>query len=116
MQVDVEIALLDATAAELTRIQLELPQGFQVEDRSDTGWGVVITTSRELPNNFSKAIDDFLTPLSALGDLVRTYAGILRVGVFYGTVNCTIRLESYDRLMMLGLPLEISTYPSDDDN
>ncbi|HEB93943.1 MAG TPA: hypothetical protein ENI94_10875 [Gammaproteobacteria bacterium] len=115
MQVDVEIALINASANELKVIQADLPPGFFIEDRSDRGWGLVIRTTQKLSDDFSEAIDVFLEPLSPLVEMVSSHAGILRVCVFYSTVTCTMRLNSCDRLAVFGLPLEISTYPSSDE-
>ena len=115
MQVDVELALVNAPANDLKAIQDDLPSGFFIEDRSDRGWGLVIRTTQELSDNVSDSINVFLEPLSPLVRMISDYVGILRVGVFYDTVTCTMRLNSCDRLAELGLLLEISTYPSSDD-
>lgn len=115
MQVDVELSLVNAPANELKAIQDDLPSGFFVEDRSDRGWGLVIRTTQKLSDDFSDSIDAFLEPLSPLVKMISNHAGILRVGVFYNTVTCTMRLNSCERLAEFGLLLEISTYPSSDD-
>lgn len=115
MQVDVELAFVNASADQLKSIQDDLPPGFFVEDRSDRGWGLVIRTTQQLSDDLSSAIDAFLEPLSPLVKMVGNHGGILRVGVFYDTVTCTMRLKSCDRLAVFGLPLEISTYPSSDE-
>lgn len=115
MQVDVELALIDASTAELFYFQSKLPVGFYVEDKSDRGWGLVIRTTRELPDDFSNAVDTFLEPLSSLAEVIGVYDGLLRIGVFYDTATCTMRLNSYDRLADFKLPLEITAYPSSDE-
>jgi hypothetical protein len=114
MQVDVELALINAPADQLGVIQDQLPSVFFVDDQSHRGWGLVIRTSQQLSDDLSDAIDAFLVPLSPLAKMINNHSGILRIGVFYDTVTCTMRLNSYDRLTEFGLPLEISTYPSSD--
>ena len=98
-------------------IQDNLPDDFFVEDRSDNGWGLVIRTTQQLSDDFSEAIDAFLEPLTRglLAKMVSSHAGILRVGVFYSTCSCTMLLSSCDRLAAFGLSLEISTYPSSEE-
>ena len=113
-KIDVELALVDASVGELKRLLSDLPSEFHVEDRSDNGWGLVICTSQNLPDNFSNAVDDFLKPLSLLVGVISSHKGILRVGVFYDTMTCTMRLNSSDQLSVFKLSLEISTYPSSD--
>lgn len=115
MQIDVELALVDASADELNGIKSDLPSEFYVEDRTDKGWGLVIRTTRKLPDDFGNAVDAFLEPLSPLAEMVGNHVGVLRAGVFYDTVTCTMRLNSSDRLVAFGLSLEISTYPSSDE-
>jgi hypothetical protein len=115
MQVDIELALVDASADELKGLQSYLPSGFYVEDRSDRGWGLVIRTTQKLSGDFSCAIDAFLGPLCPMIEIISNHAGVLRVGVFYNTITCTMRLNSCERLSTFRLPIEISTYPSSDE-
>jgi hypothetical protein len=114
MQIDVELALINAPANELKDIQDDLPSVYFVEDRSNLGWGLVIQTTRKLTGDFNDSIYAFLEPLNPMINLARKYSGILRVGVFYNTVTCTMRLNSCERLAEFGMELEISTYPSSD--
>jgi hypothetical protein len=93
MQIDVELALVNASVDQLKNIQDDLPSKFFVEDRSDRGWGLVIRTTQNLPDDFSSAIDAFLEPLIPLVKIVGNQGEILRVGVFYDTVTCTMRLK-----------------------
>lgn len=115
MQIDVELALVDTSMDELVNLQRDLPSEFYVEDRSDKGWGVVIRTRRKLSDDFNDAINGFLTPLNSLVELIISHKRILRVGVFYNTATCTMRLNSSDPLTAFKLPLEITVYPSSDE-
>lgn len=115
MQLDVELALIDMSADDLNDIKSHLPTGFYVEDRSDKGWGLVVRAKQKLMDDFNGAINAFLEPLTPMINIIRNHTGLLRVGVFYNTVNCTMRLNSFDRLSEFGLPIEISTYPSSDE-
>lgn len=112
MQIDVELALVNASVGHLTNILDTLPSGYLVEDRSELGWGLVVRVAQKLPNDFNSAIESFLEPLSSLVKIIRCHGGVLRVGIFFETFTCTIRLKSYERLVELGLSLEISIYPS----
>lgn len=116
MQIDVELALLDAATNEFGDIQSNLSSGFYLEDRTEIGWGLVIRATQELSDNFDNAIDGFLEPLSSLAEVIGSHKGVLRIGVFYDTATCTLRLNSYDRLAAFKLPLEITVYPSSDED
>lgn len=116
MHLDVELALIGASAGELTGLQSSLPAGYYVEDKFDRGWGLVLRTTRELSNDFSRVVDGFLEPLNPLAKVIGDNEGILRIGVFYSTATCTIRLKSYDQLAAFKLPLEITAYPTSDDD
>ena len=112
MQIDVELALVSATAIQFNDIEDNLPQGFFIEDRTDRGWGLVIRTTHKFSEELSSAIDVFIEPLMPLIELADDHEGVLRVGIFYDTINCTVCIKSFDRLAEFGLPLEISIYPS----
>ncbi len=114
MQIDIELALLNASLDQLKEIENRLPPGFIVEDRTDRGWGLVICIIGELPDDVSGAISDFLQQLSSVTDIISSSAGIMRVGVFHNTANCTMEFNCLARLNEFGLSLEISTYPSMD--
>ncbi len=115
MQIDVELALVNATVSELKYFQDNLPGGFYVEDKSDRNWGLVIRTTQKLPEDFTAAIDDFLGAISSLVELINNYDRVLRVGIFYETATCTIQLNSYNQLLKFRMPIEISVYPSTDE-
>ena len=68
-----------------------------------------------MSDDFSNAVDAFLEPLNSLVKVIGDHEGILRIGVFYDTATCTMRLNSYDQLAAFKLSLEITTYPSSDD-
>ncbi|MDR3054184.1 MAG: hypothetical protein LBU53_02105 [Zoogloeaceae bacterium] len=115
MQVEIELALMDATVAELKEIRRILPYGMSAENRSAQGWGIVISTGQSSLNNPSDVVDEFLNSLHSLKEIIRRHKSVLRVAIFYTTINCTIRFKSCERLAELGLGLEISTYPVSDD-
>jgi hypothetical protein len=115
MQIDLELALVNATENEIKDFQDNLPDGFYVEDRSDKNWGFVIRTIEKPSEDFSTAINNFLEPLNSLSGLVRSCSSILRVGVFYDTATCTMRLNSYDQLTLFKASIEITVYPFSDE-
>ena len=115
MQIDVELALINASSNNIKYLQSHLPTEFYIEDRSDRGWGIVIRTTQKSFDDFSATINNFLEPLNPLIEIISNSGGILRVGVFYSTVTCTIRLNYYEQLAIFRLPIEISTYPSFDE-
>jgi hypothetical protein len=115
MQVDIELALLDATVAELEEIQRLLPNDMLAEPRFAQGWGIVISTTQNSSNNPSDAVDEFLNVLYSLKEIILRHNGVLRVAIFYTTIDCTIRFKSCERLTEFGLCLEISTYPVSED-
>lgn len=115
MSVDLELAMTGAEADSLRDIQESLPDSYYAEDRSDKGWGLAIRSATDMSGNCSDAIRTFLEPLNPLTDWILAHDGIMRVGIFHVTVNCTIHLDCCGELARLGLLLEVSTYPSVDD-
>lgn len=115
MQVDLELALTNPSDIEIHLVQERLPEDFYVEDRSKKGWGLVIRTSRELPEDEASAVDFFLSQLRPLADLIKRTTAIFRVGAFHDTVTCTVHFKSCTDLVTLGASLEISTYPCSDE-
>lgn len=115
MQVDLELALTNPGDIEVHFIQERLPEDFYAEDRSKKGWGLVIRTSRELPDDEASAVDFFLSQLCPLADLIKKTTAIFRVGAFHNTVTCTVHFKSCADLVAMGASLEISTYPCSDE-
>ena len=115
MQVEIELALMDAAVVELKEIRRILPYSMSAENRYAQGWGIVISTGQSSLNNPSDVVDEFLNSLHPLKEIIRQHKGMLRIAIFYTTVNCTIRVNSCNRLSEFGLGLEISTYPVSDD-
>lgn len=114
MQIDLELALVDASRDELVTLQSSIPKDFFVEDQTNRGWGLVIRTTLQLLDDLSDSVDSFLEPLSPLAKMIGDHEGILRVGIFYNTATCTMQIASCERLALFKLSLEISTYPSSD--
>jgi hypothetical protein len=112
MQIDIELALLDATAEDVIYIQNAIPSGVFFENKVNLDWGIVIRVSRSLPDNICDAIDTFLDLMRPLKNIINSYKGILRVAIFYTTGMFTILLNSFDKLTEFGLKLEISNYPT----
>lgn len=94
--------------------------GYNVEDKSSSGWGCVISRGqcwegdrREL----STLIVEFISPLNSLILDARDHVSstiIIRLGIYYDTFTLTLR---FDRNALQSLndacaELEISSYPS----
>lgn len=114
MEISVELALVDAPLSAKQSIQQKLPAKFLVKDHSDRGWGLVIRYSQKLPSELNEAINVFLKPLIPLIDIVGNNDGVLRIGVFFSTACCTLRLNPCEQLTELKIPIEITTYPAFD--
>ncbi|MDR2260521.1 MAG: hypothetical protein LBE06_06215 [Azoarcus sp.] len=115
MQIDLELALLDTTEEDVREIQNVLPSGVFFENKVNLGWGIVIRVTKSLPDNICDAIDIFLDLIRPLKNIINSHVGVLRVAVFYSTYTSTIQLNSFEKLTEFGLKLEISNYPTLDD-
>lgn len=116
MQIDLELALTDPACILLEEIQAQLPAEFYAEDRSNRDWGLVIRATRAIPVDVGDAIELFLVPLRPISNIIRQAGAVLRVGVFYDTVTCTLQIRSCKDLGEMGISLEISVYPSSDED
>ncbi len=116
MDIDIEIAMPEISEAKRAEILGALPRDFYSEDRESQGWGTVIRMSSVLPEGLDAAVSAFLGGLKGIAPSVASAGGILRLAVYHQTYTCTVRLNSVQLISEFGLALEISTYPTADDD
>ena len=112
MQIDIELALLDANLEDAEEFENALPSGVFFEDKINLGWGIVIRVTKSLSDNLCDAINTFLDLVRPLKQIISSHVVVLRVAVFYSTCTSTIQINSFDKLIEFGLRLEISNYPT----
>jgi len=114
MEIDLELALLDYPKEQLPELIKALPSGYVCEEKYDLGWGAVIRTVNDLPDNIDESLDEFFEGLKGIGHVLEECNGLLRVAIFYDTLTLTCRFNSIRHLCDYSIGLEVSTYPSND--
>jgi hypothetical protein len=112
MQLDIELALTGVLDAPMIARLAKLPQGYNIEDRSKRGWGLVLRTRRKVPTTVDEAISEFLIGIISIKDPIRAGKGILRIAVHSETVNTTVNISVVELICDYRLQLEISIYPT----
>jgi len=120
---DIEIVFPAITMDTLKGFVDEFPisSGCSVDDKSDRGWGCVVTRDQCWEGDrrkISKLIVEFVTPLQSLIQAVINQVdspAIVRLGIYYSTFTLTVSLDrqALECLSSIGAELEVSTYPSD---
>lgn len=116
MQIDIELAITGFGAKQYQMLVKEIPPAYTVEDRSDTGYGLVVRNeSFEGVNEISGNLEGFLEHLMPLSGMVRDHGCIVRVAVFsyLATTTANFSLNSLNALRNFNSTLEISVYPID---
>jgi hypothetical protein len=102
-----------------------LPNGYAIEDKSDRGWGCVISLDHSWQGDrreVSALIVEFIELLHPIIiSVVNSHANstaMVRLGVYYSTYTLTLLLNKtvHKLLGEMGVELEISTYPSDEES
>jgi hypothetical protein len=123
---DIELALIKPIDENLLIfINSYVVEGYSVENKNDLGWGYVISKDEEWVGDRRKISDlicRFLSDIEAIILRVRDVRPkidpILRIGLYYGSYTFTINLlkESINKMERAGVELELSLYPSLEDN
>lgn len=109
---EIELALTKPTDDSLHVLERELSSSFHLEDRTHSGWGLVISSNRAQKQGLLEdAVLDFLKELMSVERTIKASAGILRIAVYNDAVTCTLRLHDFRVIVELGLKLEITIYP-----
>lgn len=116
VDIDIEVAFPGVSATQGSQLFGTLPKDFYFEEREAQGWGVVIATSRDLPEDVDDAIMTFLQPLERIATQISSARGILRLAVYYDTYTCTLRINCVGLIAEYGLSLEVSAYPTSGDD
>lgn len=117
MQSDIELAITGLGAGQQKSVVDAIPRSFTVEDRSSTGYGLVIrSASSEVEEEINKKLELILGPLAAIAGLVTNKDCIVRVAIFSSTATTTATLSSrsLEILRMFNAKLEMSVYPIDE--
>lgn len=110
---DVELAL---TSPRFSIAELEdvLSDAYCVEDRTENGWGYVVTAREESEAaSLDGTVEEFLKGLDNIETLTFNSGAILRVAVFSNTASTTILLKC-QHIARFGAIAEISFYATDE--
>ena len=116
---DIELALTSISPELLKKVYAGITRaGYDVENRSDLGWGYVVVADEAVGDGLNDALSKFLKDLSPFADVIALSSPIIRVARFCTTYTCTTQL-SHDNLSQLAkfqAALEISVYPTSDED
>lgn len=122
---DIEIAFPDISFGALKGLAAGLlPNGYSIEDKSDRGWGCVISLDhswqgdrRQVSGLIVEFIELFRPIIISVVKNQANSTPIVRLGVYHSTWGLTLLLSKtvHKCLGEMDVELEISTYPSDDD-
>lgn len=118
MQSDIELAVTGLSGDRRATLAIKVPHAYTVEDRSSTGYGLVIRSdSSESNEEINAKLESFLKTLLPIADIVRGHGSILRVAVYssLATTTTTFSLSCINLLRELDAKLEVSVYPLDQD-
>ena len=116
MQSDIELAVTGLGGDRRAMLAIKVPHACTVEDRSSTGYGLVIrNSSSENNEDISAKLESFLKPLLPIADIVKGHGSIVRVAVYssLATTTATFSLSCINLLQELDAKLEVSVYPLD---
>lgn len=119
MQTDIELAITEFGSDRISTLSLMLPPGYVVEDRTRTGYGLVVRSQgSEAIEEINAKLKTFLEKLLAVAEIARDYGCIARVAVFSSTVTTTalFNIDCLEALRVFNAKLEISVYPIGEDD
>lgn len=103
---------------------VEFSDGYRIEDKRNLGWGYVISRDDEWVMDrrmISTAVNQFLIDTEAVISKVKgkhpRVKPILRMGFYYDSYTFTMNFfnESIKQMSEIGIDLELSLYPSCED-
>ena len=112
---DVELALMTLSSMNANEVLRLIPQDYLVENKSDTGWGYVITPSdnKEFSGDLDQHITDFVAGLAPVLKWIKDSSSVLRVAVYNDKMTCTVNLNKFDFFVSSDIKLELTVYPVD---
>lgn len=109
---DLELALTQLSSDQLSEMTKHLPANYTIEDRSNNGWGLVISANNN-NKSLNEQINEFLSGLKTIKDRITPSRATLRVAYFNKNYTTTINLNKFEQLTDLNIELEISIYPTE---
>lgn len=119
MQSDIELAIIGLRNDQRDTLIGKIPRTYTAEDRSTTGYGLVIRSDfSESSEEISAKLNDFLEPLLLLAESVRSCDCIMRVAIFSSLAATTTTFSSscLESLRNFRARLEVSIYPLDEES
>ena len=111
---DIELALIELSKNNESNLINSLPNGYDSEDRSNKGWGLVIRASGNIDGeNIDDCIKSFLEGLVDVKEIIFQSEPILRLAIYNKNINYTLTLKSFKILSDFNITLEASIYPED---
>ena len=97
MSIEIELALIDLSLADMPSKMHVLSNDYVIEDRASNGWGVVVRYTRD---NSSEDVDafvvDFLKGLTDLEAFIAEMKSVLSIAIYTENVGYTLHLNSFE--------------------
>ena len=93
-----------------------LAVNYFIEDRRESGMGLVISEDMPATGNLDQAIADFLTPILKNAEVLKAFSPILRVAVYNRAFTCSVNIKCLPLLVSFCAELDIVVYPTADDD
>ena len=89
-----------------------LAMNYFIEDRRESGMGLVISEDMPPTGNLNSAIVDFLTPILSNAEVLKSFSPTLRVAVYNRAFSCSMNIACLPLLALFCAELDIVVYPT----